>query len=109
MRRHTASGKAVDKLARHQRSGNRTGGIDHVIGGPAGKRDAGKLCKIELVEQQAGHREPRDHRQPDKAEPEARIAHHGAPPPVIDPVDPDDIGIRAVIDARFGRRRHHPF
>lgn len=73
MRSDPAPGEPVNKLARRQRADNVADGINHMVGGPAGKRDAGKLCQIDLVEQHAGDRESRDHGQPDKAKPEPRI------------------------------------
>ena len=101
MRGDTAAGKAVDKLPRNQRAGDGAGGVDDIVGGPACQRHPGKFGKIDLVEQQPGDAEPRYHRQAHEPEPEPAVAHHGTPPPVIDPVDGYDV-TGAVVDA--GRR-----
>ena len=109
MRRHPPAGEPVHKLAGAKRSDHRAGGIDNIHRCPAGQRHAGKLGKIDLVEQHAGDGEPGDHRQTDEPEPETAVAKNGAPAPVIDTVDGDDVGIGFVVDTRCRRRRPHPF
>ena len=108
MRRHPPAGEPVDKLARDERSDHRTGGIDNIHRCPAGQRHAGKFGQIDLMEQHAGDGEAGDHRQPDETKPETAVAKNGAPPPVIDAVDGDDVGIGSVVDACRRRRCPHP-